>query len=165
MPVWQGCKYTSASWPRSDHNSGVENKMPLRLFAFIFPSLYSSLCKHLLIDRNLSELVALLTCASHSSLELFACRGDGDWCNHCSGRSLFTQRKKTKTTHTNIEPMAFWAASSSLVWEEKPLNLAAISDQGLFLGFTVKKGTFMVWRSHRLSVSLWNSSLSNTSHL
>lgn len=41
--------------------------MPVRLFAFIFPCFCSSLCKRLLTDRNLLELLALLTRASHSS--------------------------------------------------------------------------------------------------
>lgn len=48
--------------------------MPLRLFAFTPPPhhLYSSLCKRLLMDRNQSQPVALLTRASHSSAVLMS---------------------------------------------------------------------------------------------
>lgn len=115
--------------------------MPLRLFASIFPSLYSSLYKHLLIDRNLSQLVALLTCASHSSLVLMSSTlagGDWDWCNQGSERSLFTQKKTP-----NVKPIASWI-TSPLAGEKKCKSLlksAAISYfHGLFLGFAVKKG-------------------------
>lgn len=163
MPVWQGFKYTTASWPRSNHNSRVENKMPLRLFAFISSSLYSSLYKHLLIDRNLSELVALLTCASHSSLVLMSSllAGEMEIGAITAQDAAYLPREKK---HPNVKPTASRAASPLLVWEEKPLNLAAISHHILFLGFTVNKGAFVAWCPQRLSVRLWNAALSNTSH-
>lgn len=73
MPVWQGCKYTTAVWPRWHHNSGDRKQnAPASACLRFSPSLCSSLCKHLLIDENQSQLVALLTRASHSSVVLMS---------------------------------------------------------------------------------------------
>lgn len=56
MTVWQSCKYTTASWSRSDHESEEENKMPVCLFSFIFypPSVHHwvSICSQIGISPS-----------------------------------------------------------------------------------------------------------------
>lgn len=115
------------------------------LFAFIFPSLYSSLYKHSLmlcwrvplIPRRCSWALCL-----QGRLRLVQSR--------LRMKLIYPEKK-----YPDIKPVASGVASSSLVWAEKPLNLAAISYEDLFPDFTVKKEAFVALSSHGISVRLW----------
>lgn len=112
------------------------------LFALIFPSLYSSLFKHLLIDKNLSQLVALLTCASYSSLVLMSSlfAGKMETSAITAQDEAYLLRKKPTLTLNQLhheQPVPHWCERRSLL---------------ILLQFPTR---VFFWVSHSRRVHLW----------